>query len=40
MEILYRMGDQGSLDSAIIKDLDEVLAEYSGQDIPPPVKHW
>jgi HD-GYP domain-containing protein (c-di-GMP phosphodiesterase class II) len=40
MEILYRMGDQGSLDSAIIKDLDEVLAEYSGQDIPPPIKTW
>jgi HD-GYP domain-containing protein (c-di-GMP phosphodiesterase class II) len=40
MEILYPMGDRGFLDSSIIKNLDEALAEYSGQDLPPPVKTW
>jgi HD-GYP domain-containing protein (c-di-GMP phosphodiesterase class II) len=36
MEILRRMGDQGFLDTSIIKDIDEVLAEYSTKDTPPP----
>jgi HD-GYP domain-containing protein (c-di-GMP phosphodiesterase class II) len=36
MEILFRMGDQGFLDSSIIKDLNEALAEYSCADVPPP----
>jgi HD-GYP domain-containing protein (c-di-GMP phosphodiesterase class II) len=42
MKILFQMGDQGALDSAIIKDLDESLAEYSRKDTPPPpqVRVW
>jgi HD-GYP domain-containing protein (c-di-GMP phosphodiesterase class II) len=40
MEILSRMADTGSLDSSIVKDLNEVLAEYSGKDIPPPMVLW
>jgi HD-GYP domain-containing protein (c-di-GMP phosphodiesterase class II) len=37
MKILRRMADQGRLDASIVKDLDEVMAEYSGRDTPPPV---
>jgi HD-GYP domain-containing protein (c-di-GMP phosphodiesterase class II) len=39
MEILFRMADTGSLDSSIVKDLNEVL-EYSGKDTPPPFVIW
>jgi hypothetical protein len=38
MKILHSMADQGLLDSSIVKDLDNVLAEYSGKDTPPPSK--
>jgi HD-GYP domain-containing protein (c-di-GMP phosphodiesterase class II) len=38
MEVLYGMADKGFLDSSIVKDLDEALAEYSGRDLPPPLE--
>jgi HD-GYP domain-containing protein (c-di-GMP phosphodiesterase class II) len=36
MPILYDMADKGKLDIRIVKDMDEVMAEYSLRDLPPP----
>ena len=36
MTILYNMSDKGFIDSKIVKDLDETMAEFSLQDIPAP----
>jgi HD-GYP domain-containing protein (c-di-GMP phosphodiesterase class II) len=36
IRILYDMADTGGLDRGIVQDLDAVLAEWSGRDLPPP----
>jgi HD-GYP domain-containing protein (c-di-GMP phosphodiesterase class II) len=36
MPVLCSMADQGGLDPALVKDLDRVMAPYSGQDLPDP----
>jgi HD-GYP domain-containing protein (c-di-GMP phosphodiesterase class II) len=36
MPILRSMAEKGQIDSAITKDFDEVMAEYSERDVPPP----
>ena len=36
MPILYGMADNGKLDGQIVKDMDEMMADYSLRDIPPP----
>ena len=36
MPILYSMANRGSIDMKIVKDLDEVMARYSMQDVPHP----
>jgi HD-GYP domain-containing protein (c-di-GMP phosphodiesterase class II) len=36
MKILNDMADAGKLDPGIVRDLDKVLAEWSGRDVPPP----
>jgi HD-GYP domain-containing protein (c-di-GMP phosphodiesterase class II) len=38
MPILKNMADHGSLDGKIVKDIDEVMAEYSMRDVPSPYK--
>ena len=37
MPILYRMAENGFIDKGIVKDIDKAMAEYSLQDIPPPL---
>ena len=37
MPILYDMAAKGKLDAKIVKDMDEVMADYSLSDIPPPL---
>jgi HD-GYP domain-containing protein (c-di-GMP phosphodiesterase class II) len=37
MPILYDMADKGKIDAKIVQDMDEVMAEYSLRDIPPPI---
>ena len=37
MPILYNMASQGFIDSGIVKDVDEVMAEYSMRDVPSPI---
>jgi HD-GYP domain-containing protein (c-di-GMP phosphodiesterase class II) len=34
--IMREMTDKGWLDRGIVRDLDKVLAEWSGRDVPPP----
>lgn len=36
MPILYSMANKGFIDMEIVKNLDEVMAEYSLRDVPPP----
>jgi HD-GYP domain-containing protein (c-di-GMP phosphodiesterase class II) len=36
MPILYDMAGKGTIDLSIVKDLDEVMAPYSGKDAPDP----
>jgi HD-GYP domain-containing protein (c-di-GMP phosphodiesterase class II) len=36
MKILEDMAAAGGLDRGIVRDLDRVLAEWSGRDVPPP----
>jgi HD-GYP domain-containing protein (c-di-GMP phosphodiesterase class II) len=36
MEILRATAQRGEIDAAIVKDIGEVLAEYSLRDVPPP----
>jgi HD-GYP domain-containing protein (c-di-GMP phosphodiesterase class II) len=36
MPILNSMAEKGSIDSAIVRDLDKVMAAYSGQDVKTP----
>ena len=36
MAILYDMADKGLIDIKIVKDLDEVMDEYSMRDVPAP----
>jgi HD-GYP domain-containing protein (c-di-GMP phosphodiesterase class II) len=36
MKILYSMADKGQIDGGIVKNLDSVLAEYNGGDVPAP----
>jgi HD-GYP domain-containing protein (c-di-GMP phosphodiesterase class II) len=36
MPILYGMARNGLIDEAIVRDLDNVMAEYSNQDVPAP----
>jgi len=36
MPILYNMSENGFIDGKIVNDLDEVMAEYSMHDLPPP----
>jgi HD-GYP domain-containing protein (c-di-GMP phosphodiesterase class II) len=36
MPILYSMARNGLIDEIIVRDLDKVMAEYSGQDVPAP----
>jgi HD-GYP domain-containing protein (c-di-GMP phosphodiesterase class II) len=36
MPILYDMADKGKLDKTIVKDIDELMADYSLRDLPPP----
>jgi HD-GYP domain-containing protein (c-di-GMP phosphodiesterase class II) len=38
MKVLYDMAVRGFVDAGIVKDMDKVLAEYSGKDIPSPIK--
>jgi HD-GYP domain-containing protein (c-di-GMP phosphodiesterase class II) len=35
--ILYGMAEKGFIDGKIVKDVDEVMAEYSLRDLPPPI---
>ena len=37
MPILNGMASKGFIDSGIVKDVDEVMAEYSMRDVPPPI---
>ena len=37
MPILYDMAAKGLIDNEIVKDLDEVMAEYSMRDVPYPL---
>ncbi|MCL2294315.1 MAG: HD domain-containing protein [Spirochaetes bacterium] len=37
MPILYNMADKGYIDTKIVKDLDEVMGQYSLQDVPSPL---
>lgn len=37
MPILYDMAQKGFIDESIVKDLDEVMAGYSMQDVPSPI---
>jgi HD-GYP domain-containing protein (c-di-GMP phosphodiesterase class II) len=37
MLILYEMVSRGFVDPQAVRDLDQVLAEYSGKDVPPPL---
>ena len=36
MPILYDMAGKGTIDLSIVKDIDEVMAPYSGKDAPDP----
>lgn len=36
MKILEYMADEGKLDRDIVRDMDKVLAEWSGRDVPSP----
>jgi HD-GYP domain-containing protein (c-di-GMP phosphodiesterase class II) len=36
MPILYDMANKGKIDAQIVKDMDEVMVDYSLRDIPPP----
>jgi HD-GYP domain-containing protein (c-di-GMP phosphodiesterase class II) len=36
MPILYDMADKGKLDPRIVKDMDELMADWSLRDIPSP----
>jgi HD-GYP domain-containing protein (c-di-GMP phosphodiesterase class II) len=36
MKILYNMAERNLVDSVIVQDIDKILADYSGRDIPPP----
>ena len=36
MPVLYNMAAKGYIDSGIVKDINEVMEEYSMLDIPPP----
>ena len=36
MSILYSMATKGFIDERIVKDIDVVMAEYSGRDVPSP----
>ena len=38
MPILFDMASKGLIDPEIVKDLDGVMAEYSGQDVPSPIE--
>jgi HD-GYP domain-containing protein (c-di-GMP phosphodiesterase class II) len=37
MPILYEMADQGKLDPRIVKDMDELMADWSLREIPSPL---
>ena len=37
MQILYDMSSKGLIDAKIVKDLDDVMAEYSMRSVPSPV---
>ena len=36
MPILYSMAEKGGIDPVIVKEMDTVMAPYSGMDLPPP----
>ena len=36
MPVLYNMAENGFIDGKIVNDLDEMMAEYSMRDLPPP----
>jgi hypothetical protein len=36
MEILYKMADNGGIDSNIANDMAIALAPYDGIELPPP----
>ncbi|MCL1908085.1 MAG: HD domain-containing protein [Holophagaceae bacterium] len=38
MPILYDMAKKGLIDAKIVKDLDEVMADYSLKDVPSPLE--
>jgi HD-GYP domain-containing protein (c-di-GMP phosphodiesterase class II) len=38
IKVLYDMAEQGKIDGGIVRDLDAVLAEYDGRDVPPPAQ--
>jgi HD-GYP domain-containing protein (c-di-GMP phosphodiesterase class II) len=38
IKVLYDMADQELVDIGIVRDMDKVLAEYSGKDIPSPIE--
>ncbi|MCL1893596.1 MAG: HD domain-containing protein [Holophagaceae bacterium] len=38
MPILNDMADKGQIDAKIVKDMDEVMAEYSLKDLPSPLE--
>ncbi|MDR1143634.1 MAG: phosphohydrolase, partial [Spirochaetaceae bacterium] len=38
MKVLYDMAERGKIDGGIVRDLDAVLAEYDGRDVPLPAQ--
>jgi HD-GYP domain-containing protein (c-di-GMP phosphodiesterase class II) len=38
IKVLYDMAEQGKIDGGIVRDLDAVLAEYDGGDVPLPAQ--
>ena len=40
MEILNDMASKGQIDAGIVKDLDTVMSEYSGKEVPSPFNNW
>lgn len=39
MEIMYRMANEGKIDSAITQDIDKIMAPWSMKDVPGPLVH-